>query len=53
MADRFRAKAHTATPAEHERLWPRMVEIWPDYDKYQAKTARLIQLVIFERLLAE
>ena len=49
MADRFRARARTATPEEHERLWPRMVEIWPDYDKYQAKTARQIPLVILER----
>jgi deazaflavin-dependent oxidoreductase (nitroreductase family) len=50
MADRFRARARTATPQEHDLLWPRMVEIWPDYDKYQAKTERQIPLVILERL---
>ena len=50
MADRFRARARTATPQEHDLLWPRMVEIWPDYDKYQAKTKRQIPLVILERL---
>jgi deazaflavin-dependent oxidoreductase (nitroreductase family) len=49
-ADRFRAKARTATPEEHERLWPRMANIWPDYDKYQAKTERQIPLVILERV---
>jgi hypothetical protein len=29
-ADRFRAHARTATPEEHQALWPRMAEIWPD-----------------------
>ena len=48
--DRFRARARTATPEEHNALWPRMVEIWPDYDKYQAKTDRQIPLVILERV---
>jgi deazaflavin-dependent oxidoreductase (nitroreductase family) len=48
--DRFRAKARTATPEEHEALWPLMVEVWPDYAKYQAKTDRQIPLVILERL---
>ena len=50
MADRFRARARTATSEEHDLLWPRMVQIWPDYDKYQAKTVRQIPLVILERL---
>ena len=50
MADRFRARARTATSEEHEVLWQRMVEIWPDYDKYQAKTERQIPLVILERV---
>jgi deazaflavin-dependent oxidoreductase (nitroreductase family) len=50
MADRFRARARTATPEEHDLLWPSMVEIWPDYDKYQAKTKRQIPLVILERV---
>ncbi len=48
--DRFRAKARTATPDEHKALWPRMEEIWPDYDKYQQKTNREIPLVILERV---
>ncbi len=47
--DRFRAYARTASPDEREALWPRMAEIWPDYDKYQAKTEREIPLVILER----
>ncbi len=49
-ADRFRAKARTATPEEHKALWPRMTEIWPDYNKYQDKTDRQIPLVILERV---
>jgi deazaflavin-dependent oxidoreductase (nitroreductase family) len=50
MADRFRARARTATPEEREALWPYMVKIWPDYEKYQAKTDRQIPLVILERV---
>jgi deazaflavin-dependent oxidoreductase (nitroreductase family) len=49
-ADRFRAKARTATLEERHRLWPRMAEIWPDYNKYQAKTEREIPLIILERV---
>ena len=48
--DRFRARARTATPDERGRLWPQMAEIWPDYNKYQAKTDREIPLVILERI---
>jgi deazaflavin-dependent oxidoreductase (nitroreductase family) len=49
MADRFRARARTATPEERERLWPQMVAIWPAYADYQKKTDRQIPLVILER----
>lgn len=49
-ADRFRARARTATPEEHARLWPRMVAIWPDYARYQERTSRQIPLVVLERM---
>jgi deazaflavin-dependent oxidoreductase (nitroreductase family) len=49
-AERFAARAHPATPEERAGLWPRMAAIWPEYDKYQAKTERDIPLVILERL---
>ena len=49
LANRFRAIARTATPKEHEALWPRMAEIWPSYNDYQNKTDRQIPLVILER----
>ena len=36
----------TASPQEKTRLWPIMTAEWPDYDKYQTKTARDIPLVV-------
>ena len=47
--DVFAARARTATDSERARLWPRLVEIWPPYDDYQAKTERIIPVVILER----
>jgi deazaflavin-dependent oxidoreductase (nitroreductase family) len=49
-ADRFQARARTATPEEKPRLWKLMTEIWPDYDEYQRKTQREIPVVILERI---
>ncbi len=50
MADRFRAKARPATAEERAALWPKMAEIWPDYNAYQEKTDRQIPLILLERL---
>lgn len=47
-ADRFTARARTATEEERSRLWPRMASVWPDYDDYQTKTDRPIPVVILE-----
>ena len=41
-------RARTATPEERERLWPRVVEMYAGYAKYQKKAAREIPLVILE-----
>jgi deazaflavin-dependent oxidoreductase (nitroreductase family) len=49
MADRFPARARTASPTERPALWKRMAAIWPPYDEYQARTAREIPVVILER----
>ncbi|MGN9778765.1 nitroreductase family deazaflavin-dependent oxidoreductase [Micromonospora sp. H33] len=49
-AERFTARARTATPEEKPRMWSTMVAIWPAYDGYQAKTAREIPVVVLERL---
>jgi deazaflavin-dependent oxidoreductase (nitroreductase family) len=49
MADRFKARARTASAAERPALWKTMAAIWPPYDEYQAKTSRTIPVVILER----
>jgi deazaflavin-dependent oxidoreductase (nitroreductase family) len=43
---RFPAKARVASPAERRRLWPEMTGLWPQYDRYQSQTKRVIPLVI-------
>jgi len=45
-SERRRVTVRQATPAEKERLWPRLVEIWSDYESYQERTKRDIPLVI-------
>ena len=49
-ADRFAAKARTATAAEKPALWAVMTKIWPAYDEYQAKTTRSIPVVVIDRV---
>jgi deazaflavin-dependent oxidoreductase (nitroreductase family) len=49
-ADRFRARARTATPDEKPALWKLMASIWPSYDEYQTRTEREIPVVILERV---
>ncbi len=39
----------TADGAERERLWAAMLEEWPAYDDYAAKTDREIPVVVFSR----
>jgi deazaflavin-dependent oxidoreductase (nitroreductase family) len=40
------ATARTASEDEKQRLWPKMAEVWPDYDTYAEKTDRDIPVVI-------
>ncbi|MFI5713930.1 nitroreductase family deazaflavin-dependent oxidoreductase [Kribbella sp. NPDC051620] len=47
--DKFAAKARVASDEERAAIWPKMVEIWPDYDEYTKKTDRVIPIVILER----
>ena len=47
--ERFKARARVASPEEKKRLWPMMAKIWPEYDKYQARTERDIPVIILER----
>jgi hypothetical protein len=49
-AERFRARARTATAEEKPALWQTMAGIWPAYDEYQAKTEREIPVVVLERV---
>jgi F420H(2)-dependent quinone reductase len=44
--DRRSMQARPATAGERARLWPRVVETYDGYAKYQAKTAREIPLVL-------
>jgi deazaflavin-dependent oxidoreductase (nitroreductase family) len=48
-ADRFPARARTATSEERPELWELMAEAWPQYNDYQKKTDRDIPLVVLER----
>lgn len=41
-------RARTATPDERERLWPRLVDMYDDFAKYQKWTERTIPVVILE-----
>lgn len=47
-ADKFPAKARTASGEERAALWSTMAAVWPDYDKYQANTEREIPVVVLE-----
>lgn len=49
-ADRFAARAATATGAERARLWQVMTKLWPAYDEYRKKTSREIPVVTLERV---
>ena len=47
-ADCIDATARTASDEEKPALWNLMAEIWPAYNEYQAKTDRVIPVVILE-----
>ena len=49
-ADRFSARARTASGAERAALWKLMVDIYHPYEKYQAATQREIPVVVLERV---
>lgn len=49
LANRFSARASTATAEEKPRLWRQMAQIFPRYDRYQEHAVREIPVVILER----
>jgi deazaflavin-dependent oxidoreductase (nitroreductase family) len=42
-------RPHVAEGGERRRLWSAMVEVWPAYDDYQARTEREIPVVVLSR----
>jgi F420H(2)-dependent quinone reductase len=48
-AERRAVRARTVTPPERERLWPKVVGAYRDYERYQERTGREIPLLILER----
>jgi deazaflavin-dependent oxidoreductase (nitroreductase family) len=48
-AEEIPVTATTAEGEERARLWPLMVEVWPSYEDYAAKTEREIPVVVFTR----
>jgi deazaflavin-dependent oxidoreductase (nitroreductase family) len=44
--DKVPMTARTASDAEKQTLWPRLVAMYPDYDDYQARTTRNIPVLI-------
>jgi F420H(2)-dependent quinone reductase len=43
-----RVRARTATPDEREALWPRLVDVYADFENYQRWTDRVIPVVVCE-----
>ena len=42
----LRVRAEEAGPSERERLWPRLVAMYPPYEDYQKKTDREIPVLL-------
>lgn len=49
-ADKFSARAHTATGEERVRLWELMTTIFPTYNSFQKKTKLQIPVVVLTPL---
>jgi deazaflavin-dependent oxidoreductase (nitroreductase family) len=47
--ERREVVAREANVEEKARLWPRVVEAWPDYEAYQRRTRREIPVIILSR----
>ena len=45
----LQVEAREATPEERERLWPKLVALYPDYQNYQERTTRTIPIVLLQR----
>ena len=47
--ERRRVRARQASPEEKQRLWPRLVEMYSDFEAYQRRTDRDIPVIILSR----
>ncbi len=47
-SEKFAAHARTVSAEEKPALWRLMTSIWPDYDRYQERTAREIPVIVLE-----
>jgi len=45
-SERREVVARQADDEERARLWPRLVEAWPDYEAYQRRTERRIPVIV-------
>ena len=50
LDERFAVEATVVSADEKERLWPRLVEAWPDYENYRANTDREIPVIRLRRV---
>lgn len=46
--ERRRVRARIATPDERAELWPRLVDLYADFDNYRAWTDREIPVIVLE-----
>jgi deazaflavin-dependent oxidoreductase (nitroreductase family) len=46
--NRFSSEARVATTAERASLWPQITALYPQFERYQSQTRRLIPLVILD-----
>jgi deazaflavin-dependent oxidoreductase (nitroreductase family) len=46
---RQQVEAREATLEERERLWPKLVALYSDYETYQKRTTRTIPIVILQK----
>ena len=46
--ERWAVTARVADPDERAELWPKLVELYSDYDTYQAWTERIIPVVVLD-----
>lgn len=45
-SEQFAATARTVDDRERAQLWPRLTDVWPDYDDYATRTDREIPVVV-------